>query len=117
MYFLPHIGNESEKIILVRIYVPLVERIIEVKIKTSELTTERGLIAVYEKLKTKANRECRADRRTLKHLNQTMDQCSQDLVGQFVESSKIKILQDYHQAETSTDTQTLAMNMATSLQN
>lgn len=95
----------------------LEERVIEVEIKTADLATESGMIAVYDRLKTKAKRECRADRAALKILSQSVEACAQDLLWQFVESSKLDSLQDFHQAQTTATTQTLAMNTSTSFKN
>lgn len=76
-----------------------VDQVITVEINPSELATPQGTEKVYNKLKTKATRVCRADRKTLYYLGQSVDECASDLLEQFVTSSKLPGLQTFHYAK------------------
>jgi UrcA family protein len=74
----------------------MTERVLTVKISVAELKTENGAQTVYSKLDKRANRECKADRQTLKYLGQTKDECVDDLMDQFIESANVETLATYH---------------------
>lgn len=95
----------------------MTERVVTVKIKTSDLATEAGTEAVYTKLKSKAKRECKSDRTTLYYTGQTLSECTENLLVQLLESSQLEILQNYHLKQSTVETETLAMNAALALQN
>lgn len=75
---------------------PFTDVAISVKFKLSELGTEDGPQKVYEKFIAKAISSCRWDKKTLKVLDQTVDQCAAALVEQFVTSADIASLTAYH---------------------
>lgn len=75
---------------------PMVDRVVKVKISMAELQAENGVQSVYQKLEKVANRTCRRDTATLAYLQQSKGECADDLLSQFVENSKLESLQNYH---------------------
>jgi len=72
------------------------ERVITVSFNASDLQTESGKVAVYEKLLDKAATTCSADLITLKMLGESVEECTQDLMEQFIESASLEQLAAYH---------------------
>ena len=77
----------------------MVERVVTVKLKMSELEAPNGVETVYAKLKTKAERYCAADAATLYITGETVTECTTELLTQFVESTGIESLETYHLAQ------------------
>ena len=72
------------------------EKLVTAKFSVAELEAENGTQNVYDDLNKKAKRACRADRRTLAYLRQTIGECAGDLMDQFIESANIESLRSYH---------------------
>ncbi len=77
----------------------LVERVVTVKLKMSELEAPNGIEKTYAKLKMKAERFCEADDATLHVTGETVTECTTELLTQFVESTGIESLEAYHLAQ------------------
>ena len=75
------------------------EQVITFEIQMSDFDEPNGTAKVYEKLKAKAKRVCRADRSTLDFYGQTVSECTQDLLVQFVASAGLPNLQSYHSSQ------------------
>lgn len=89
----------------------LIDETVTVKIKTAELQSEEGVHKVYAKLKKRAKSFCRSNTSVLSYLNESVTECTDDLVKQFVQSADIAELKTYHLSKTSTAApQKLALN-------
>lgn len=77
----------------------MTERVITVKIKMSELKAPDGIKKTYMKLKSEAESYCEADDATLYVTGETVSECTSELLTQFVESTGIESLEDYHLAQ------------------
>lgn len=91
---------------------PLVEKTVTMKIKITELKSEDGVQKVYAQLKKRAKSFCKSDSSALSYLNESVAECSDDLLEQFVQSADITELKAYHLAEASTaELQKYALNI------
>ena len=89
---------------------PMVDKTVSVTFKMSELDAAGGTSAVYAKLEKRAKSYCKADRFSLKILDQSVEDCVADLVDQFVDSADISKLSAYHETHTTaTPREQLAM--------
>jgi len=77
----------------------LVDKTVTVKFSLTELHAPEGSKKIYAKLKKRAMSFCRADKETLRYLDQSLAQCADDLVDQFVQSANIATLTDYHRVQ------------------
>jgi len=75
----------------------LVETKLTVKISTSELADADGVKKAYEKLQTKAKKFCQRDSSTLYYLNETVEDCVEDLMEQFITTSDVAPLKAHHE--------------------
>jgi len=80
---------------------PLVEQTIKVKFKLSDLKEDNGTQAVYNKIKKRASSYCRKSSATLLYLGQSKQDCTADLLNQFIENADVEPLIAYHLAQTS----------------
>lgn len=80
----------------------LVDKTVTTTIKLSELQSEGGTQKVYAKLKKRASSFCIHDRHTLSYLKQSVAECTNDLVEQFIQSADIAELKAYHLSENTT---------------
>lgn len=78
----------------------LVDRTVSVKFSLTELRAPQGPEKIYAKLEKRAMSFCRADKATLRYLDQSLAECANDIVDQFVQSVNIIALTDYHKAQT-----------------
>jgi len=78
-----------------------VDRTVTVKFKTSELQSESGTEKVYTKIKKKAKSFCRADSYSLYYRDETVQECADDLVEQFIDSANINTLTEFHLSQIS----------------
>jgi len=89
----------------------LVDKVVTVKFKATELYAESGTEKVYAKLKKRALSFCKADRSTLSYLKMSLDDCTIDLLDQFIQSADIEELAAYHLAQTAkSDPEKFALN-------
>lgn len=65
----------------------------------SELATAHGMEVVYEKLGAEASKACKSLSFTSKRLGETFEDCVSDLMNQFVESSGMEVLRNYHMTQ------------------
>ena len=79
----------------------LKSKVITAKFKMTELQSENGTQKVYAKLKKRAKSFCRSDSSALYYLNESVSDCQEDLLEQFVQSVDIAKLKAYHLAQTS----------------
>lgn len=77
----------------------LVDKTVIIKFSLTELRTPNGSEKIYAKLEKRAMKFCRADKVTLRYLDQSLAQCADDLVDQFVQSANIAALTDYHRVQ------------------
>lgn len=77
----------------------LTDRTVTVKFNLSDLEAENGVEKVYKKIKKRAKSYCRADRRSVIYLEQTVTQCANDLMNQFIENADIDSLIAFHLAK------------------
>ena len=90
---------------------PWAEKTITVTFSLADLKAPDGTQTVYGKLKAKAKYACRADKATLSYTGQSMGECVDDLMAQFIEDADIAALTAYHLAQSpDTATKTLAMH-------
>lgn len=75
---------------------PLVDVRVSVTFSMSDLRSEDGTEKVYDKLTRKAVTSCSSDRKTLRYLDQTVEECAADLVAQFVADADIIELTHFH---------------------
>ena len=75
---------------------PFVDTVIKVTFKMSDLQAEDGTQKVYAKLMKRAKSNCRSDSPTLQYFGQSVEDCVDDLVNQFIESADVKVLKAYH---------------------
>ena len=80
---------------------PLVEQTVKVKFKLSELKEDNGTQTVYNKIKKRASSYCRKSSVTLIYLGQSKQDCTADLLNQFIENANVEPLIAYHLAQTS----------------
>lgn len=86
-------------------------KVVTAKIHLTDLQVEGGIDKVYAKLKKRAKHFCRADRSSLQYLDQSVEDCTADLMAQFVESADVDILKTFHLAQQPVTTTTqLASN-------
>jgi len=72
---------------------------VKVRIKLAELTTPEGVAAVYSKLERKAARSCAAGIDVDSEGNRiSKESCAKNLITQWVSSSGIESLYDFHMA-------------------
>lgn len=83
---------------------PLVEKTFQVEFKVSEVTTPEGTAEVYARLMKKANQACISDRQTLEYTGETVAQCTEDLLQQFIGNADVSSLTDYHRMKATTST-------------
>lgn len=88
----------------------MVETKLTVKISTADLADADGVQKAYSALQTKAEGFCERDTSTLDYLDETVQDCVEDLMEQFIESSDAAPLKAYHEkmAEAA-ETKTYAM--------
>ena len=79
----------------------LKETVVTVKFKMEELRSENGIEKVYAMLRKRAKSFCRSDTSALYYLNESVSECQEDLVEQFVQSVDIAALKSYHLSQTS----------------
>lgn len=79
---------------------PTVERIVTVEFKASDVATTTGQADVYDRLLKTAYSACQSDLKTLKYLNESIEECVSDLMDQFIETANIETLTIYHQSQT-----------------
>lgn len=75
----------------------MVDKTVSVSFSLSELDAADGTSAVYAKLEKRAASFCKADKLSLRFLDQTVEDCVADLVNQFVDSADISELSAYHE--------------------
>jgi len=80
---------------------PLVSQTVSVKFRMTDLKAEDGTQKVYAKFSKKATSFCRADTPSLYYLGESISDCRDDLVKQFVQSANIEELTTYHLSQTS----------------
>ncbi len=74
----------------------LVEKKLTVKISMSELSKADGIEKAYAKLQEKAESYCEKDSTSLDFLGETVKECVEDLMKQFIATSKAAPLKAYH---------------------
>jgi len=77
----------------------MIDRVVTVKLKKSELMAPNGVEESYTKLKVKAERFCNSIDSTLYLTGETVDQCASELLTQFVESAGLEVLEAYHSSQ------------------
>ena len=83
---------------------PLVEQTVTVKFKLSDLKEDNGTQAVYTKIRKRAISYCRKDSASLLYLGQSKEDCTEDLLNQFIENADVKPLIAYHLSQTDVST-------------
>jgi len=78
---------------------PMVDRVVTVKLKKSELMAPDGVEKSYAKLKVRAERFCNSIDSTLYLTGETVDECAAELITQFVESAGFEALEAYHSSQ------------------
>jgi len=89
---------------------PMFEKAVTVTFTLTDLRAPDGAQTVYTKLEKRAEKFCRADKASLKILGQTVEECADDLVSQFVNSANIDAITALHTAQTRSATAQLAFN-------
>jgi len=77
----------------------LVDRVVTVKLKKSELAAPDGIEKSYTKLKVRAERFCNSIDSTLYLTGESVDQCAAELLTQFVETAGLEVLEAYHSSQ------------------
>jgi UrcA family protein len=77
----------------------LVDRVVTVKLKKSELAAPEGIEKSYTKLKVRAERFCNSIDSTLFLTGESVDECTSELLTQFVQSTGLEVLQNYHSSQ------------------
>jgi len=80
---------------------PLIEQTVTVKFKLSDLKEDNGTQAVYAKIRKRAISYCRKDFGSLLYLGQSKEECTADLLNQFIQNADVEPLKAYHIAQTS----------------
>ena len=80
---------------------PLFEQTVTVKFKLSDLEKDNGTQAVYAKIRKRAISYCRKDSASLLYLGQSKEECTADLLNQFIQNADVKPLKTYHLAQKS----------------
>ncbi|GHA93658.1 hypothetical protein GCM10009069_15930 [Algimonas arctica] len=76
----------------------LMDRTVTVKFDKSDLLSPKGVDGVYAKLVKTAKRSCKSDPVSVLYLGQSMKECADDLVAQFVANADFDVLTRYHLA-------------------
>lgn len=92
---------------------PMVEKAVTVTFTMTDIRAPQGVKTVYSKLEKRAETFCKGDKASLKFLGQTIEQCADDLVSQFINSADIDALTALHTAKTRGETAKLAFNQVT----
>ena len=74
----------------------LTEQVVKVKLQMSDFKNVEGTKKSYLKLKKRAKSFCRSDSITLQYTGQTLQECADDLISQFIQSANIETLTEYH---------------------
>ena len=74
----------------------IVERVVSVKLYLSDLKVENGPQNTYAKLKRRAKSYCRINSATLRYFGESLQDCTDDLVDQFITSANVDTLTQYH---------------------
>lgn len=77
----------------------MIDRVVTVKLKKSELMAPDGIEKTYTKLKVRAERFCNSIDSTLYLTGETVDECAAELMTQFVESAGFEALEAYHSSQ------------------
>lgn len=77
----------------------MVDRVVTVKLKKSDLATPDGVEKSYTKLKTRAERFCNSIDSTLYLTGESVAECTTELLTQFVESTGLEALEALHSAQ------------------
>lgn len=77
------------------------DRTITAKFSAADLTTDAGVEKVYKKLERKAKRFCISDAFSLDYFGESVNECVDDLMSQFVVNAGVDSLSAYHMAQTS----------------
>lgn len=77
----------------------MIDRVVTVKLKKSELMAPNGVEKSYTKLKVRAERFCNSIDSTLYLTGETVDECAAELITQFVESAGFEALEAYHSSQ------------------
>ena len=80
---------------------PLIKQTVTAKFKLSDLKAENGAHLVYTKLKRRSLSYCRKDSASLLYLGQSKEDCTADLLEQFIQNADIAELKAYHLSQTS----------------
>jgi len=75
----------------------MVETKITVEISMTELADAKGVQKTYARLQKKAEKFCKRDMTSLYYLGETVEDCVQDLMQQFVKTSDIAPLKAHHE--------------------
>lgn len=75
----------------------MTEKKLTVKISMSELSDTAGVERAYEKLQEKASTFCKNESFTLYYLNETVEECVEDLMEQFISTSNVAPLKAHHE--------------------
>jgi len=74
----------------------LMDKTVSVKFRLTELQAENGKQSVYSRLKKRAKSYCKADRGSLYYLGQSVKECTDDLLEQFIQNANVAELKAYH---------------------
>ena len=74
----------------------MVDRVVTVKLKKSELAAPDGAEKTYAKLKVRAERFCNSIDSTLFLTGESVEECTSELLTQFVESTGLEALEALH---------------------
>lgn len=89
----------------------LVETKLTVKISTADLADADGVEKTYARLQKRATSFCKRDSSTLYFLNESVEDCVEDLMEQFITTSKAAPLKAHHEKVAElTMTEKFAMN-------
>ena len=89
----------------------MMETKLTVKIAIAELSNPVGIEKTYKTLQDKATAFCKADTPSLSYLGESVGDCVEDLMNQFVTTSDATPLKAYHEKITETAaTKKLALN-------
>lgn len=75
----------------------LVEKKLTVKIAAADLSDTKGVEKTYQKLEDKATAFCKNDTPSLVYLDESVEDCVEDLMEQFIATSGVTSLKTYHE--------------------
>ena len=76
--------------------VTMVEKVVKVKLHLSDMKDESGTQNTYAKLMRRAKSYCRINSATLRYFGESLQDCTDDLVDQFITSANVETLTQYH---------------------